>query len=57
MASGDTKSAERLLNKIPQSDAHVSCVVKACQETYGKAEVVRKKGTKKKKATMAKSII
>ncbi|XP_042042025.1 pentatricopeptide repeat-containing protein At4g04790, mitochondrial-like isoform X1 [Salvia splendens] len=57
LASGDTKSAERLLNKIPQSDAHVRCVIKACQETYGKAEFVRKKGTKKKKATMAKSII
>ncbi|KAL1567046.1 pentatricopeptide repeat-containing protein, mitochondrial-like isoform X1 [Salvia divinorum] len=60
LASGDKKSAERLLKKIPKCDTHVRCVIKACQETYGKAEFVRTKETKKKKAlmaTMAKSII
>lgn len=47
LASGDKKSAAKLLTRIPKDDAHVCCVIKACQRKYGKADTVK---TKKKKA-------
>ncbi|KAH6835532.1 hypothetical protein C2S53_015625, partial [Perilla frutescens var. hirtella] len=50
LASGDKKSAAKLLNKIPKDDAHVCCVIKACQQTYVKAEPAK---SKKKKALVA----
>ncbi|KAH1121052.1 hypothetical protein J1N35_004212 [Gossypium stocksii] len=34
LASGDPKSAEALLTKIPTEDPHVRCIIKACQMTY-----------------------
>lgn len=47
LASGDKKSAAKILTRIPKDDAHVCCVIKACQRKYGKADTVK---TKKKKA-------
>ncbi|KAL6975313.1 hypothetical protein U1Q18_024109 [Sarracenia purpurea var. burkii] len=34
LASGDHKSAKKMLIKIPKDDPHVCCVIKACQATY-----------------------
>lgn len=53
LASGNNNSAAKLLNKIPKDDSHVCCVIKACQQKYGKAESIRTKETKRKKALMA----
>ncbi|KAK4420731.1 Pentatricopeptide repeat-containing protein, mitochondrial [Sesamum alatum] len=53
LASGDTKSAAKILSKMPKDDPHVRCVVKACEATYIKSPAVEKKKKKKKKALMA----
>ncbi|KAL8510528.1 hypothetical protein ACS0TY_017375 [Phlomoides rotata] len=50
LASGDDKSAAKLLNKIPKYDPHVRCVLKACQQTYKKPQSIKTKGRKKAKA-------
>lgn len=49
LASGNKKSAAKILSKIPRDDEHVCCVIKACQQKYGKADAVK---TKKKKAVI-----
>ncbi|GAV60856.1 PPR domain-containing protein/PPR_2 domain-containing protein [Cephalotus follicularis] len=44
LASGDHKTANILLKKIPKDDPHVRCVIKACKNTYGvKCKRERKK--------------
>ncbi|GFP89983.1 pentatricopeptide repeat-containing protein at4g21880 mitochondrial [Phtheirospermum japonicum] len=53
LASGDNKSAAKILTKIRKDDPHVCCVVKACDKTYIKSPPVGKKQKKKKKALMA----
>ncbi|KAG8365041.1 hypothetical protein BUALT_Bualt18G0061700 [Buddleja alternifolia] len=54
LASGNGKSAAKILNKIPKGDPHVRCVIKACEETYMKSsESVETKQQKRKKALVA----
>lgn len=51
LASGDHRSANIMLKKIPKDDAEVCYVIKACQDTYGDHTPVgkkKKKGGKKK---------
>ncbi|KAL0320763.1 UNVERIFIED_CONTAM: Pentatricopeptide repeat-containing protein, mitochondrial [Sesamum radiatum] len=53
LASGDNKSAAKILSKMPKNDPHVRCVVKACENTYIKSRAVEKKKKRKKKALVA----
>lgn len=50
LASGDQKSAAKLLSKIPKDDGHVRCVLRACHQKYVKGESVK---TRKKAALLA----
>lgn len=52
LASGDHKSAHKILDKIQQDDPHVRCVITACQKAYqttSTSKVVAKEKKKKKK--------
>ncbi|KAM7504121.1 hypothetical protein LguiB_003025 [Lonicera macranthoides] len=58
LASGNHKSAHKILDKIPQDDPHVRCVITACQTAYQTtstskkvAKKMEKKKRKKKKKT------
>ncbi|KAL6543198.1 hypothetical protein OROHE_010718 [Orobanche hederae] len=55
LASGNNKSAAKILNKTQKDDPHVRCVIKACQKTYIKKSppVSKKQKKKEKKALMA----
>ncbi|KAL6538409.1 hypothetical protein OROGR_012397 [Orobanche gracilis] len=54
LASGNNKSAAKILNKTQKDDPHVRCVIKACQKTYiKKSPPVSKRQKKKEKALMA----
>ncbi|CAA0813936.1 Pentatricopeptide repeat-containing protein -mitochondrial [Striga hermonthica] len=53
LASGDRKSAAKVLNKIKQDDPHVRIVLRACRNTYIKPPSVQKRQKKKKKALVA----
>lgn len=57
LASGDDKSAAKLLNKIPKDDPHVCCVIKACQETYQKPQYVKTKKRNRKLKAKAKATL
>ncbi|XP_020974166.1 pentatricopeptide repeat-containing protein At4g04790, mitochondrial isoform X2 [Arachis ipaensis] len=46
LASGDYRSANFMLSKIPKDDSEVSAIIKACQETYSGLSSVAKKKTK-----------
>ncbi|XP_020534563.1 pentatricopeptide repeat-containing protein At4g21880, mitochondrial isoform X2 [Jatropha curcas] len=47
LASGDHKSAKKMLSKISKDDDHVHMMIQACQETYIKSTSVKKKKNKK----------
>ncbi|KAL3636805.1 hypothetical protein CASFOL_019104 [Castilleja foliolosa] len=53
LASGDNKSASKILSNIRGDDPHVLCVIKACKKTYIKSGPAGKKKKNKKKALMA----
>ncbi|KAI3466212.1 hypothetical protein Pfo_022875 [Paulownia fortunei] len=53
LASGDGKSAAKILDKIRKDDPHVRSVIKACQQTYMKSASVESKQKRKKRALMA----
>ncbi|MED6221395.1 hypothetical protein PIB30_054245 [Stylosanthes scabra] len=56
LASGDYRSANFMLSKIPKDDTEVSAIIKACQETYSGLSSVaqkKKKVTKKEKMPQA----
>ncbi|KAL3639931.1 hypothetical protein CASFOL_014899 [Castilleja foliolosa] len=53
LASGDHKSAAKILSNIRGDDPHIHCVIKACQKTYIKSPPVGKKQKKKNKALVA----
>ncbi|KAL0362267.1 UNVERIFIED_CONTAM: Pentatricopeptide repeat-containing protein, mitochondrial [Sesamum calycinum] len=53
LASGDKKSAAKILSKMPKDDPHVRCVAKACENTYIKSPAVEMKKKRKKKALVA----
>ncbi|KAK6154400.1 hypothetical protein DH2020_008648 [Rehmannia glutinosa] len=53
LASGDNKSAAKILLAIRKDDPHVRRVVEACQKTYVKSASAEKKQKKKKKALAA----
>ncbi|XP_057752702.1 pentatricopeptide repeat-containing protein At4g04790, mitochondrial-like [Arachis stenosperma] len=46
LASGDYRSANFMLSKIPKDDSEVSAIIKACQETYSGLSSVAKTKTK-----------
>ncbi|XP_052115337.1 pentatricopeptide repeat-containing protein At4g04790, mitochondrial isoform X2 [Arachis duranensis] len=46
LASGDYRSANFMLSKIPKDDSEVSAIIKACQETYSGLSSVAKMKTK-----------
>ncbi|XAR56644.1 hypothetical protein NMG60_11037205 [Bertholletia excelsa] len=48
LASGQTSSAQKLLNKIPKDDPHVRCIIQGCMVTYLNVTSTKEK-TKKKK--------
>ncbi|GER56575.1 pentatricopeptide repeat-containing protein [Striga asiatica] len=53
LASGDNKSAAKVLNNIKKDDPHVRCVLKACRNKYIKLPSVERRQKKKKKALVA----
>ncbi|XP_051135646.1 pentatricopeptide repeat-containing protein At4g21880, mitochondrial-like isoform X2 [Andrographis paniculata] len=53
LASGNEKSANKILNQMPTNDFHVRCIVKACQNKYLNQEAFEPKGKKIKKALSA----
>ncbi|CAL0333812.1 unnamed protein product [Lupinus luteus] len=52
LASGEYRSANFMLKKIPKNDADVCCMIKACQDKYH--EVLNSVGTKIKKGKKKK---
>ncbi|XLS50731.1 hypothetical protein HN51_011408, partial [Arachis hypogaea] len=53
LASGDYRSANFMLSKIPKDDSEVSAIIKACQETNSGLSSVAKKKKKLEKVVTA----
>lgn len=47
LASGNHKSASKLLSKMPRDDPHVRSVIQACKQTYIKSPPAKGKGVEK----------